>query len=136
MAKLKLGVIVGSSQRKSINRNPAQALVRLGADAFDATFVQIDDLPMYNQDHEQPVPDKVARFKSEIGPSDVVTPEHSRSIPPVFKNAIDWCARLWGKTSWPGKSPPSSALQAAPSPRPWLAPRSTVGAMHVMGGEA
>jgi chromate reductase len=32
-----------------------------------------------------------------------VTPEHSRSIPAVLKNAIDWGARPWGKNSWTGK---------------------------------
>ena len=32
-----------------------------------------------------------------------VTPEHSRSIPTVLKNAIDWGARPWGRNSWTGK---------------------------------
>ncbi len=106
MARLKLGVIVGSNRRESINRRLAHALVRLGADSFEARFVRIDDLPMYNQDLELPVPATVARFKSEIEASDAllfVTPEHSRSIPAVLKNAIDWGARPWGKTSWPSK---------------------------------
>ncbi|MFN3659412.1 MAG: NADPH-dependent FMN reductase [Pseudolabrys sp.] len=106
MAKLKLGVIVGSNRRDSINRKLAEALARLGAGAFEAKFVRIDDLPMYNQDNEQPVPAAVARFKGEVEASDAllfVTPEHSRSIPAVLKNAIDWGARPWGKTSWPGK---------------------------------
>jgi chromate reductase len=106
MTKFKLGVIVGSNRRESINRKLAQALVRLGGDAFEAKFIQIDDLPMYNQDHENPVPAPVARFKAEVEGSDAllfVSPEHSRSIPAVLKNAIDWGARPWGKTSWPGK---------------------------------
>jgi chromate reductase len=106
MAKLKLAVVVGSNRRDSINRKLAQALVRLGGNAFDATFVRIDDLPMYNQDNEQPVPPNVARYKSEIEAADAVlfvTPEHSRSIPAVLKNAIDWGARPWGKNSWTGK---------------------------------
>ena len=106
MAKNKLGVIVGSNRRESINRKLAQALAKLGSDNFDAKVLQIDDLPMYNQDNEQPVPAPVARFKGEIEASDAllfVTPEHSRSIPAVLKNAIDWGARPWGKTSWPGK---------------------------------
>ena len=106
MAKNKLGVIVGSNRRDSINRKLAQALAQLGGEAFEAKFLQIDDLPMYNQDNEQPVPAPVARFKGDIEASDAllfVTPEHSRSIPAVLKNAIDWGARPWGKTSWPGK---------------------------------
>jgi chromate reductase len=106
MAKLKLGVVVGSNRRDSINRKLAEALVRLGGAAVEPAFIRIDDLPMYNQDNEQPVPAVVARFKSEVEGSDAllfVTPEHSRSIPAVLKNAIDWGARPWGKTSWPGK---------------------------------
>ena len=107
MAKLKLGVIVGSNRRESINRKLAQALVKLGGDAFEARFIQIDDLPMYNQDNEQPVPAVVARFKGEVEGADAllfVTPEYSRSIPAVLKNAIEWGSRPWGKTSWPGKT--------------------------------
>jgi chromate reductase len=106
MAKHKLGILVGSNRRESINRKLAQALVRLGADQFEAKFIAIDDLPMYNQDNENPVPAPVARFKADLATSDAllfVTPEHSRSIPALLKNAIDWGARPWGKTSWPGK---------------------------------
>src|SRR6185312_7844205 len=54
MGKLKLGILVGSNRRESINRKLAQALARLGGSAFDAKFIQIDDLPIYNQDNEAP----------------------------------------------------------------------------------
>jgi chromate reductase len=141
--KHKLGVIVGSNRRESINRHLAQALVRLGADDFDATFIQIDDLPMYNQDFEQPVPAPVARFKAAVEGSDAllfVTPEHSRSIPAVLKNAIDWGARPWGKTSWPGKpaaiiGTSGGAISTAIAQQHL---RSVLGSqgLHVVGGEA
>jgi NAD(P)H-dependent FMN reductase len=45
----RVAVIVGSNRRDSINRKLAQALARLGAGKFDATFARIDDLPMFNQ---------------------------------------------------------------------------------------
>src|SRR6516225_1747047 len=48
----RIAVIVGSNRRDSINRKLAQALVRLGAGKFDASFARIDDLPMYNKDNE------------------------------------------------------------------------------------
>jgi chromate reductase, NAD(P)H dehydrogenase (quinone) len=101
-----VAVVVGSNRRDSINRKLAQALVRLGGGKFDATFARIDDLPMYNQDNEGHLPPEVARFKNEIAQADgvlIVTPEHDRSIPAVLKNAIDWGARPWGNSSWPGK---------------------------------
>jgi chromate reductase len=106
MAKFKIAVIVGSNRRESLNRALAQALAKLGAEQFAFNFVQIDDLPLYNQDHEAELPKNVARFKSEIAAADgllLVTPEHNRSIPAVLKNAVDWGARPWGKNSWNGK---------------------------------
>jgi len=106
MAQFKVALIVGSNRRESLNRKLAQALAKLGADRLDFKFVQIGDLPMYNQDNERDLPANVVRFKSEIAAADgllFVTPEHSRSIPATLKNAIDWGARPWGKNSWSGK---------------------------------
>jgi len=106
MAKPHLAVIVGSNRRDSINRKLAQALTKLGADKFDASFVRIDDLPMFNQDLEGNLPAEVVRFKNELARAGgvlIVTPEHDRSIPAVLKNAVDWGARPWGKNSWAGK---------------------------------
>jgi chromate reductase len=143
MAKLKLGIVVGSNRRESINRKLAQALGRLGAGAFEPRFIRIDDLPMYNQDNEQPVPETVARFKAEVEGSDAllfVTPEHSRTIPAVLKNAIDWGARPWGKTSWPGKpaavTGTSAGVISTAIAQQHL--RSVLGdlGVHLVGGEA
>ncbi len=106
MAKFKVAAVVGSNRRDSINRKLAQALAKLGAAKADFSFAPIDDLPLYNQDHEADLPKPVARFKAEIAAADAVlfvTPEHSRSIPAVLKNAIDWGARPWGQNSWTGK---------------------------------
>jgi len=139
----KLGLIVGSNRRQSINRQLAQALARLAGDAFAAELVSIDDLPMYNQDLEAALPDSITRFKREIEACDAllfVTPEHSRSIPALLKNAIDWGSRPWGKNSWTGKlaavtgtSP--GAIATAIAQQHLRAILSDLG-MVVMGGEA
>mgnify|MGYP002631309093 CR=1 FL=1 len=143
MAKLKLGVIVGSNRKESINRQLAQALAKLGEADFEAKLIQIDDMPMYNQDHEQPLPAPVARFKADVEGSDAllfVTPEHNRSIPAVLKNAIDWGGRPYGKTSWPdkpaavtGTSP--GAISSAIVQQHLKSVLSNQG-LHLMGGEA
>ena len=102
----RVAVIVGSNRRDSINRKLAQALARLGAGKFDASFARIDNLPMFNQDNEGNLLPEVVRFKNELARADgvlIVTPEHDRSIPAALKNAIDWGARPWGKNSWTGK---------------------------------
>src|SRR4029079_16744490 len=90
MAKLNLAVVVGSNRRDSINRKLAHALARLSAGSFEATFVRIDDLPMFNQDLEGSLPAEVVRYKGELARADavlIVTPEHDRSIPAVLKTA-------------------------------------------------
>jgi chromate reductase len=106
MPKPTIAVIVGSNRRESINRKYAHALAKLGADKFDAHFVRIDDLPMYNQDNEANHGPEVTRFKDEIGRADgvlFVTPEHDRSMPAVLKNAVDWGVRPPGTNRWTGK---------------------------------
>jgi chromate reductase len=105
----RVAVIVGSNRRDSINRKLAQALARLGAGKFDASFARIDNLPMFNQDNEGNLPPEVVRFKNELARADgvlIVTPEHDRSIPAALKNAIDWGARPWGKNSWTASGVP------------------------------
>ncbi|MGX5734675.1 NADPH-dependent FMN reductase [Bosea thiooxidans] len=106
MAKLKLAIVVGSIRRESINRKLAEALAKLGSDAFEPFFVRIDDLPLFNQDLEADRPEPTLRLKREIEAADailIVTPEHNRSIPTALKNAIDWASRPYGKNSWAGK---------------------------------
>lgn len=106
MAKPHLAVVVGSNRRDSINRKLALALAKLGADEFDANFVRIDHLPMFNQDLEGSLPPEVVRYKNELAQADgilIVTPEHDRSIPAVLKSAVDWGARPYGQNSWAGK---------------------------------
>src|SRR5690349_8302917 len=106
MTAFKIAVVVGSNRRESVNRKLAEALGKLRSDRLAFQFVQIDDLPIYNQDDEANLPASVGRFKAEIEAADgvlFVTPEHSRSIPAVLKNAIDWGARPWGRNSWTGK---------------------------------
>src|SRR5260370_10421138 len=86
MAKFKVAVIVGSNRRESINRRLAQALTKLGADKFAFSFVQIDDLPLYNQDLEGELPNTAGRFKSAVAAGDrllFVRPALNRSVPTV-----------------------------------------------------
>jgi hypothetical protein len=66
MSSLKVGVIVGSNRRESINRKLAEALVRSVGDRMEPDFIRIDDLPMYNQDLEGNRPETVIRFTREV----------------------------------------------------------------------
>ncbi len=106
MTRHNIGLVVGSARRDSINRKLGQALAKLGEAKLDVTAIRIDDLPIYNQDLQAPLPPAVARMKAEIERADgllFVTPEHNRSIPALLKNALDWGSRPHGKNSFAGK---------------------------------
>ncbi len=115
MAKFKAAIIVGSLRKESYNLKLAKAIAKLGKERFDATFVQIGDLPLFSQDLEANVPAPVTRVKGEIEKADavlLVTPEYNRGIPGVLKNAIDWMSRPYGKNSLAGK--PTAICGASP----------------------
>jgi chromate reductase len=102
----KVAVIVGSLRKDSINRKLARAMAKRLQGKAEFHFVELSDVPMYNEDLWEKVPESVTRLKSEIAGSDAVlfvTPEYNRSIPAVLKNAIDWASRPYGDNSWKGK---------------------------------
>jgi len=101
-----IAVFVGSLRKESFNKKLATALAELGNGKLSLNIVHLDDVPMYNQDLEDNLPASVARIKKAVEEADgvlFVTPEYNRSIPPVLKNAMDWCSRPVGKNSWAGK---------------------------------
>src|SRR5262249_33612812 len=99
--------IIGSNRCDSIDRKLARALLGLPGGKLAGSFVQIDDLPVYDQNLESPLPASVARVKTSVEETSAllfVSPEHNRSIPAVLKNAIDWGTRHYGRKSWAGKA--------------------------------
>lgn len=103
---LKIGVIVGSLRKDSINLKFAKALALLARDKMDFNIIDLHDLPMYNEDLWENVPQSVMTLKQQVSFSDAilfVTPEYNRSFSPVVKNAIDWGTRPYGDNSWNAK---------------------------------
>ncbi|MBB3949793.1 NADPH-dependent FMN reductase [Aureimonas jatrophae] len=101
-----VAVLVGSLRRESINRKFAEALAKLAAGRLEFRFVELGDLPMYNDDLWPNPPESVLRFKRDIADADAVlfvTPEYNRSFPAVLKNAIDWGTRPYGQNSFAAK---------------------------------
>lgn len=101
-----IGFIVGSLRKGSINRQLAQALIKLLPSGFNASLIEIGDLPLYNQDHDGAQPAAVVHFKEQIAQANgivFVTPEYNRSVPGVLKNALDHGSRPWGDNTWQGK---------------------------------
>jgi chromate reductase len=106
MSSIKIAVIVGSIRKDSINRKLALALAGLAPPEFSFEDVRIDDLPLFNQDHEANPSEQVKRLKEHISGAQgllFVTAEYNRSIPGVLKNAIDNASRPYGQSAWNGK---------------------------------
>ncbi len=101
-----IGYIVGSISSNSINRRLARSLERLAPEGTTLVEIPIADLPFYSPDHDGDFPQAARDFKRAIAAVDgviIVTPEYSRSIPGVLKNALDWASRPYGQGSFNGK---------------------------------
>lgn len=106
MSKYTIGVIVGSLRKESLNRQLANALIKMAPPDFTFKLIEIADLPLYNQDLDGKQPESVNKFKQEIMQCQgllFITPEYNRSIPGVLKNALDQGSRPYGQSAWAGK---------------------------------
>ena len=111
----KVGYLVGSLAKESINRKLAKALVRLAPPELEMREIPFKDLPLYSYDYDADYPPPAREFKAALADADAVlfvTPEYNRSIPGGLKNAIDWASRPWGKNSFARK--PSAVIGTSP----------------------
>ena len=114
MAEFTIAVLVGSLRKESINRKLARALEKLAAGKARFDFVQIGDLPLYDQDFDSDYPAEGKRLKDQITQADAVlfvSPEYNRSVPGVLKNAIDIGSRPYGHSAFAGK--PAAVIGAS-----------------------
>ncbi len=103
MKTYKVGYLIGSLAKGSINRKLANALVKLAPKELEFHEIPFKDLPLYSYDYDANYPEVATKFKKAITDSDAilfVTPEYNRSIPGGLKNAIDWASRPWGTNSF------------------------------------
>jgi chromate reductase len=117
MSEYRIAVVVGSLRRESFNRTLAQAVASLGPSDFSFHYLQIGNLPLYNQDDDGAPAEPVIRLKRDIAAAQgllFVTPEYNRSVPGVLKNALDHASRPYGKNAWAGK--PAGVLGASGGP--------------------
>lgn len=115
MATYKIGYIVGSLAKASINRKLSRALVRLAPAGMTLTEIPIRDLPLYSYDFDADYPAPARAYKKAIEESDAllfVTPEYNRGIPGGLKNAIDWGSRPKLANAFGGK--PSAVIGTSP----------------------
>jgi chromate reductase len=115
MTEFKVGYLVGSLAKGSINRKLAKALVRLAPPELAMTEVPFGELPLYSYDYDSDFPPPARAFKDALAGMEAflfVTPEYNRSIPGGLKNAIDWASRPYGKNSFSRK--PAAIIGTSP----------------------
>ena len=103
--KIKIVGLVGSLRKDSFNRAIMNEAVKLSPADAEIEIVGID-LPLFNQDLENDLPEAVKNFKQKIEAADAVlvaTPEYNYSVPGVLKNAIDWGSRPYGQSCFEGR---------------------------------
>ena len=115
MTTYKIGYLVGSLAKASINRKLAKALAKLAPPELALQEIPIRDLPLYSYDYDADYPQVARDFKQAIVDVDgvlFVTPEYNRSIPGSLKNAVDWASRPWGQNAFARK--PSGVIGTSP----------------------
>src|SRR3954463_13543261 len=89
-AQKTVAVLIGSLRKESVSRKTAKALAALTPD-LNFNFLEIGNLPFFNQDIETSPPAEWVAFRNQIKAADAVlcvAAEYTRSIPGVLKNAI------------------------------------------------
>jgi chromate reductase len=114
-AHYKVGYLIGSLAKGSINRKLSKALIELAPPELEFSEVGFAELPLYSVDYDADFPAPARTFKEALARADAVlfvTPEYNRSIPGGLKNAIDWASRPYGQNSFTRK--PSAVIGASP----------------------
>ena len=113
---VKVGILVGSLRKDSLSKKIAKNVVDLFPEGYEVQFVEIGDLPLYNQDYdESDTPETYEVFRKTIKGLDAllfVTPEHNRTTSVALKNALDIGSRPPGNNVWSNK--PAAIISQSP----------------------
>jgi chromate reductase, NAD(P)H dehydrogenase (quinone) len=109
--------ISGSLRASSFNAGLLRAAAEAMPDGATLVTGTIDDVPLYNADHEDATgaPNAVMTLRRQLADADgllLATPEYNNGIPGVLKNAIDWMASGPGAEVFVGK--PVAVMGASP----------------------
>jgi chromate reductase len=106
MEKITIAAFAGSLRKNSFNRAIINTAQKYAPENIKIEVLDLNEIPLYDQDKETNMPESVKKFKNSIKNADAIliaTPEYNRSIPGVLKNAIDWASRPYGDNSFDDK---------------------------------
>ena len=112
-----IGILVGSLRQGSFSRSIANEIASQIPETHDILWLDIADLPLYNQDLDTPEaqPASWVAFRDKVRSADAflfVTPEYNRSVPAALKNALDIASRPMVDSCWNGK--PAAIVSVSP----------------------
>ena len=106
MSQKKIGILIGSLRKDSLNRKMAKAMAAMAPPSLRFEILEIGQLPFFDQDLEETPPAAWSEFRKRVADCDgflFVTPEYNRSVPAVLKNALDVGSRPYGQSVWNGR---------------------------------
>lgn len=114
----KVGIIVGSLRKEAVSKLLAENVATMFPENVETEFVEIGNLPLYNEDLDTPdnPHEAYTAFRNTMKDVDAVlfvTPEYNRSMPASIKNALDVGSRPYGQSIWDAK--PAAIMSQSPS---------------------
>jgi NAD(P)H-dependent FMN reductase len=97
---MKVLLIPGSLRKKSFNKSLASHIKSSQSHKAEFEIFEINDIPMFNEDLEDNLPDSVSNLIETIKSSDgiiIITPEYNNSLPAPIRNVIHWLSRKYSK---------------------------------------
>src|SRR3546814_1270754 len=87
MTTHKVGYLIGSLAKESINRKLAKALVRLAPPELQMTEISFKDLPLYSYDYASDFPPAARAFKDAIAAVEAVlrSEEHTSELQSLMR---------------------------------------------------
>ena len=100
---MKILAVSGSLRSDSYNTQLLREAAKLAPAGVEIELWDgLGELPIYDQDLEDDVPESVRRLRRDWAAADAIlfaTPEYNGSVPGGLKNAIDWASRPKGEAA-------------------------------------
>lgn len=97
---MKVLLIPGSLRLKSFNKSLAGHIQKSQSAKAEFEIFEINEIPMFNEDLEDKLPESVSSLIEKIKYSDgiiVISPEYNNSLPAPIRNMIHWLSRKYSK---------------------------------------
>lgn len=85
--------LVGTNAPHSYNRMLLQYMKQYFSDQLSITVEEIEEIPLFNEQNMNQVPQKVSELSKKIDVADgviIATPEYDHAVPAALKSTLEW----------------------------------------------